>query len=61
MARKKRVKAAVTLFAKIEAAQHEALRKLAFEQRRSVADLVREALDGYLGSQRKKQARVRAT
>ena len=43
----------VTLFAAIEAEQHEFLRALAFKERRSLADLVREALTDF---QRKKEA-----
>ena len=53
MAHPRKLKAAVTLFAKIEADQHEALRKLAFDTHRPIADLVREALDHYVRSQRR--------
>jgi hypothetical protein len=45
MAREKKLKAPVTLFAAIETEQHEALRKIAFDERRSLADVVREAID----------------
>jgi len=38
----------VTLFAAIEAEQHEALRAIAFSERRSLADVVREALNGFI-------------
>jgi hypothetical protein len=38
----------VTLFAQIEAEQHEALRSIAFDERRSIADIVRAALREYL-------------
>jgi len=38
----------VTLFAAIEAEQHEALRAIAFAERRSLADVVRSALDAFL-------------
>jgi len=50
----------VTLFAAVEAKQHEALRELAFKEKRSLADLVREALDEYIRSRTKtrKVARV---
>ena len=44
MARDKKMEAPVTLFAAIETAQHDALREIAFEQRRSIADVVREAI-----------------
>jgi hypothetical protein len=37
------------VFAAIEAEQHEALRAIAFSERRSLADVVREALNAYLG------------
>jgi hypothetical protein len=48
----------VTLFAAIEAAQHEALREIAFTERRSLADVVREALAAYLATHpRKAQGR----
>ena len=38
----------MTLFAAIEAEQHEALRAIAFSERRSLADVVREALSGFI-------------
>lgn len=44
----RKLAAPVTLFAAIEAEQHEALRAIAFAERRSLADVVREALDAYL-------------
>lgn len=44
----KKLSAPVTLFAAIEAAQHEALRAIAFSERRSLADVVREALNGFI-------------
>ena len=40
--------APVTLFAAIEAEQHQALREIAFSERRSLADVVREALTGFI-------------
>ncbi len=40
--------APVTLFAQIEAEQHEALRSIAFAERRSLAEVVRQALAEYL-------------
>jgi hypothetical protein len=48
----KKLEDPVTLFAAIEAGQHEFLRALAFKERRSLADLVREALTDF---QRKKE------
>jgi hypothetical protein len=44
----KKLEAPVTLFAAIEAEQHEALRSIAFAERRSLADVVREALAEFL-------------
>ena len=44
----KKLSAPVTLFAAIEAEQHEALRAIAFSERRSLADVVREALSGFI-------------
>lgn len=48
MARAKKLVSPVTLFAAIEQKQHEALRQLAFEERRSLADVTRDALSEYL-------------
>lgn len=48
MARQKKLTTPVTLFAAIEQDQHEALRKLAFDQRRSLADVTRDALSEYI-------------
>lgn len=44
----KKLTAPVVLFAAIEAEQHEALRAIAFSERRSLADVVRKALDAFL-------------
>jgi hypothetical protein len=44
----KKLSEPVTLFAAIEAEQHEALRAIAFYQRRSLADAVREALSSFI-------------
>jgi hypothetical protein len=54
----KKLEAPVTLFAAIEAEQHEFLRTVAFRERRSLADLVREALVDF---QRKKEAERKLT
>ena len=48
MAREKKLEAPVTLCAAIEAEQHEALRTIAFRERRSLADVVRQALDEFI-------------
>jgi len=56
----KKLTAPVTLFAAIEAEQHEALRAIAFSERRSLADVVREALSAFL-AQRRAPRRVTAT
>ncbi|MBI1845596.1 MAG: hypothetical protein HYR86_01320 [Candidatus Rokubacteria bacterium] len=47
----KKLSEPVTLFAAIEAEQHEALRAIAFSERRSLADVVREALTGFIARQ----------
>jgi hypothetical protein len=44
----KKLSEPVTLFAAIEAEQHEALRAIAFSERRSLADVVREALSEFI-------------
>lgn len=38
----------VVLFASIERAQHDALRYIAYKERRSIADVTREALNNYI-------------
>ena len=48
MARERKLEAPVTLFAAIETDQHEGLRLIAFRERRSLADVVREAIDTFL-------------
>jgi hypothetical protein len=48
MARERKLEAPVTLFAAIETDQHEGLRLIAFKERRSLADVVREAIDEFL-------------
>lgn len=53
----KKLSEPVTLFAAIEAEQHEALRAIAFSERRSLADVVREALSGFI-SQRPARRRL---
>ena len=61
MPRTKKLLAPVTLFAAIEQEQHEALRRIAFAQRRSLADVTRTALrefikrQGVAGPKRSKQ------
>ena len=57
MARDKKLDAPVTLFAAIETAQHDALREIAFEQRRSIADVVREAISRYIAKRPAKTKR----
>ncbi len=53
MANDKKLESPVTLFAAIEEKQHSALREIAFKERRSLADLVREALDAFLQGREK--------
>jgi hypothetical protein len=48
MAREKKLEAPVTLFAAIETQQHQALREIAFEEQRSIADVVRDAISQYV-------------
>jgi hypothetical protein len=60
MAVERKLEAPVTLFAAIEAKQHEALREIAFREKRSLADLVREALDALIRSRAKKHKVARA-
>lgn len=48
MERKKKLEGPVTLFAAIEAKQHEALRTIAFREKRSLADVVRQALTEFI-------------
>ncbi len=59
MAREKKLDAPVTLFAAIEANQHEALREIAFRSRRSLADVVREALTDFVAKNAKAHAETR--
>ena len=60
MAVGRKLEAPVTLFAAIEAKQHEALREIAFREKRSLADVVREALNGFIRSRAKKHKVARA-
>lgn len=48
MEKRKKLEGPVTLFAAIEAKQHEALRAIAFREKRSLADVVRQALTEFL-------------
>src|SRR5713226_3937642 len=59
MARAKKLEGPVTLFAAIETEQHEKLREIAFEQRRSIADVVREAIDQYVAKRPARTSRRR--
>jgi hypothetical protein len=52
MGAERKLESPVTLFAAIEEKQHEALREIAFKERRSLADVVREALEKFLESRR---------
>ena len=60
MAAEKKLESPVTLFAAIEAKQNEALRELAFREKRSLADIVREALAEYIKARTKKRRLARA-
>jgi len=57
MGRPKKLDGPVTLFAAIEATQHETLRTIAFQERRSLADIVREALTTYIKQRTVSRAR----
>lgn len=57
MTRMKKLETPVTLFAAIEAEQHEALRTIAFQEHRSIADIVRQAIDKLI-ERRAKPARI---
>lgn len=46
--KKKKLEGPVTLFAAVEAKQHETLRTIAFRERRSLADVVRQALREFI-------------
>ena len=56
MAREKKLEAPVTLFAAIETKQHEALRQIAYRERRSIADVVRAAITQLIERHPRKQA-----
>ena len=51
MTRMKKLETPVTLFAAIESEQHELLRTIAFQEHRSIADVVRQAIDEFVGRQ----------
>lgn len=60
MAPEKKLESPVTLFAAIESRQHAALRRLAFREDRSIAELVREALDGLIAARSRRRASTAA-
>lgn len=60
MAKERKLESPITLFATIESRQHEALRTIAFNQRRSIADVVREAIDGHIRQSSQKETRRRS-
>ena len=53
MGREKKLGSPVTLFATIEQEQYQFLRTIAFKERRSLADVVREAIDLFIQKQPK--------
>lgn len=59
MAREKKLESPVTLFAAAETKQHEALRAIAFRERRSLADVVREALSDLIARRAEQTAAPR--
>ena len=48
MAQEKKIEGPVTLFAAIETRHHQALREIAFKERRSIAEVVRDAVNQYI-------------
>ena len=60
MAREKKLEAPITMFAAIEEKQHEALRFIAYKERRSIADVVREAITQYIKGRGDKRKAVGA-
>lgn len=57
---KKKLEGPVTLFAAIEVKQHQMLRTIAFNERRSLAAVVREALDEFIKNHSQRQKALRA-
>ena len=57
MAREKKIEGPVTVFAAIETEQHQALREIAFKERRSIADVVRDAINQYVANRPAKGGR----
>lgn len=58
MSKNRKLESPVTLFAAIEREQHEALRLIAFSERRSLADVARDALTQYIERHRSKEQRL---
>ncbi len=56
MKREKKLDDPVTLFATIEVRQHEALRTIAFNEHRSIADVVRQAIEAFINEHGKLRA-----
>lgn len=54
----KKLEAPITLVAVIEARQHEGLRVIAFQERRSLADVVREAIDRLIAAKGAKKLKL---
>ncbi|MDI6759298.1 MAG: hypothetical protein QMD05_00585 [Candidatus Brocadiaceae bacterium] len=50
----KKLEKPVTLFAAIEESQHEALRYIAYKEKKSIAEIVREAIENYTKNVSKK-------
>ena len=59
MEKKKKLEGPVTLFAAIESKQHELLRTIAFREKRSLADVVRQALSEFTERHNKARTLVR--
>lgn len=59
MAQGNKLNSPITLFAAIEEKQHEVLRRIAFKERRSIADVVREAIAQYIENREETKKSVR--
>lgn len=59
MPKAKQLKDPVVLVVSVERRQREALRRLAFEQHRSLADITRQALKAYIAKNGKNRARTK--
>ena len=59
MAQGKKLNSPITLFAAIEEHQHQSLRHIAYQEHRSIADVVREAITEYVEKREEKKRPAR--